>query len=57
VHDNLLVVDLTKRLQVFSPEGKHLCTAVSLHALDRLMIRFSCGFFIMNISANVLSNA
>jgi hypothetical protein len=23
----------------------------------RLMIRFSCGFFIMNISANVLSNA
>ena len=26
VHGNLLVLDLTNRLQVFSPEGKHLCT-------------------------------
>jgi tripartite motif-containing protein 2/3 len=26
VHGNLLVVDCTNRLQVFSPEGKHLCT-------------------------------
>jgi DNA-binding beta-propeller fold protein YncE len=26
VHDNLLVLDRTDRLQVFSPEGKHLCT-------------------------------
>jgi tripartite motif-containing protein 2/3 len=24
-HGNLLVVDRTKRLQVFDPEGKHLC--------------------------------
>jgi hypothetical protein len=26
VHGNLLVLDFTNRLQVFSPEGKHLCT-------------------------------
>jgi DNA-binding beta-propeller fold protein YncE len=26
VHGNLLVLDYTNRLQVFSPEGKHLCT-------------------------------
>jgi hypothetical protein len=25
-HGNLLVLDRTNRLQVFSPEGKHLCT-------------------------------
>jgi DNA-binding beta-propeller fold protein YncE len=25
-HDNMLVLDDTNRLQVFSPEGKHLCT-------------------------------
>jgi DNA-binding beta-propeller fold protein YncE len=25
-HGNLLVMDVTKRLQVFDPEGKHLCT-------------------------------
>jgi hypothetical protein len=25
-HGNLLVTDVTNRLQVFSPEGKHLCT-------------------------------
>jgi DNA-binding beta-propeller fold protein YncE len=25
-HGNLLVLDLSNRLQVFSPEGKHLCT-------------------------------
>jgi tripartite motif-containing protein 2/3 len=25
-HGNLLLLDFTKRLQVFSPEGKHLCT-------------------------------
>jgi DNA-binding beta-propeller fold protein YncE len=29
-HGNLLVVDLTKRLQVFDPEGKHLCTRSDL---------------------------
>jgi DNA-binding beta-propeller fold protein YncE len=29
-HGNLLVVDETNRLQVFSPEGKHLCTRSDL---------------------------
>jgi DNA-binding beta-propeller fold protein YncE len=29
-HGNLLVTDDTKRLQVFSPEGKHLCTRSDL---------------------------
>jgi DNA-binding beta-propeller fold protein YncE len=33
-HGNLLVVDSTNRLQVFDPEGKHLCTRsdLGLHA-------------------------
>jgi DNA-binding beta-propeller fold protein YncE len=32
-HSNLLVVDKTNRMQVFSPEGKHLCTRsdIGLH--------------------------
>jgi DNA-binding beta-propeller fold protein YncE len=30
VHGNLLVLDNTNRLQVFSPEGKHLCTRSDL---------------------------
>jgi hypothetical protein len=29
-HSNLLVIDLTNRLQVFDPEGKHLCTRSDL---------------------------
>jgi hypothetical protein len=29
-HGNLLVTDLTNRLQVFDPEGKHLCTRSDL---------------------------
>jgi DNA-binding beta-propeller fold protein YncE len=29
-HSNLLVTDRTNRLQVFSPEGKHLCTRSDL---------------------------
>jgi DNA-binding beta-propeller fold protein YncE len=29
-HGNLLVTDWTNRLQVFSPEGKHLCTSSDL---------------------------
>ena len=29
-HGNLLVVDNTNRLQVFDPEGKHLCTRSDL---------------------------
>jgi hypothetical protein len=29
-HGNLLVVDFTNRLQVFSPAGKHLCTRSDL---------------------------
>jgi DNA-binding beta-propeller fold protein YncE len=33
-HGNLLVVDLTNRLQVFDPEGKHLCTRSDLGLRD-----------------------
>jgi DNA-binding beta-propeller fold protein YncE len=33
-HGNLLVVDGTKRLQVFDPEGKHLCTRSDLGLND-----------------------
>jgi DNA-binding beta-propeller fold protein YncE len=29
-HGNLLVTDCTNRLQVFDPEGKHLCTRSDL---------------------------
>jgi tripartite motif-containing protein 2/3 len=34
VHGNLLVLDQTNRLQVFSPEGKHLCTRNDLGIKD-----------------------
>jgi tripartite motif-containing protein 71 len=37
-HGNLLVVDLTNRLQVFDPEGKHLCTRSDL-GLDDASIK------------------
>jgi hypothetical protein len=37
VHGNLLVLDFTNRLQVFSPEGKHLCTRNDLGLKDRMM--------------------
>jgi DNA-binding beta-propeller fold protein YncE len=33
-HGNLLVVDYTNRLQVFDPEGKHLCTRSDLGLHD-----------------------
>jgi DNA-binding beta-propeller fold protein YncE len=33
-HSNLLVIDYTNRLQVFNPEGKHLCTRSDL-GLDK----------------------
>jgi DNA-binding beta-propeller fold protein YncE len=33
-HGNLLVVDRTNRLQVFDPEGKHLCTRSDLGLYD-----------------------
>jgi sugar lactone lactonase YvrE len=33
-HGNLLVVDFTNRLQVFDPEGKHLCTRSDLRLHD-----------------------
>jgi DNA-binding beta-propeller fold protein YncE len=33
-HGNLLVVDFTNRLQVFDPEGKHLCTRSDLGLQD-----------------------
>jgi hypothetical protein len=33
-HGNLLVMDTTNRLQVFNPEGKHLCTRNDLELKD-----------------------
>jgi hypothetical protein len=43
-HGNLLVLDYTNRLQVFDPEGKHLCTRsdLGLHTL-RKSIAWSAG--------------
>jgi DNA-binding beta-propeller fold protein YncE len=42
-HGNLLVVDNTNRLQVFSPEGKHLCTRsdLGLHGASQKDIAWS----------------
>jgi tripartite motif-containing protein 71 len=44
-HSNLLVVDCTNRLQVFSPEGKHLCTRsdLGLHEASDKGIAWSAG--------------
>jgi DNA-binding beta-propeller fold protein YncE len=44
-HSNLLVVDLTNRLQVFDPEGKHLCTRsdLRLHGAEAKGIAWSAG--------------
>jgi DNA-binding beta-propeller fold protein YncE len=44
-HGNLLVVDDTNRLQVFSPEGKHLCTRsdIGLHGDSEKGIAWSAG--------------
>jgi DNA-binding beta-propeller fold protein YncE len=44
-HGNLLVADNTKRLQVFGPEGKHLCTRsdLGLHDDSRKGIAWSTG--------------
>jgi tripartite motif-containing protein 2/3 len=44
-HGNLLVVDVTNRLQVFSPEGKHLCTRsdIGLHGESIKGIAWSAG--------------
>jgi DNA-binding beta-propeller fold protein YncE len=44
-HSNLLVVDVTSRLQVFSPEGKHLCTRsdIGLHGAFAKGIAWSAG--------------
>jgi hypothetical protein len=44
-HGNLLVVDHTNRLQVFDPEGKHLCTRsdLGLHGLSDKDIAWSAG--------------
>jgi DNA-binding beta-propeller fold protein YncE len=44
-HGNLLVVDLTNRLQVFDPEGKHLCTRsdLGLHEDSSKGIAWSAG--------------
>jgi DNA-binding beta-propeller fold protein YncE len=44
-HGNLLAVDFTNRLQVFSPEGKHLCTRsdLGLHGESIKGIAWSAG--------------
>jgi DNA-binding beta-propeller fold protein YncE len=44
-HGNLLVVDHTNRLQVFNPEGKHLCTRsdLRLHGNSEKGIAWSAG--------------
>jgi DNA-binding beta-propeller fold protein YncE len=44
-HGNLLVVDATNRLQVFNPEGKHLCTRsdLGLHEASLKGIAWSAG--------------
>jgi DNA-binding beta-propeller fold protein YncE len=44
-HGNLLVVDETNRLQVFDPEGKHLCTRsdLRLHTDSLKGIAWSTG--------------
>jgi DNA-binding beta-propeller fold protein YncE len=44
-HGNLLVVDTTNRLQVFDPEGKHLCTRsdLGLHHASGKGIAWSTG--------------
>jgi DNA-binding beta-propeller fold protein YncE len=44
-HDNLLVLDITNRLQVFTPEGKHLCTRndLSLHDTSTKGIAWSAA--------------
>jgi DNA-binding beta-propeller fold protein YncE len=44
-HGNLLVVDRTNRLQVFDPEGKHLCTRsdLGLHEASKKGIAWSTG--------------
>jgi hypothetical protein len=44
-HGNLLVVDFTNRLQVFDPEGKHLCTRsdLGLHKTSDKAIAWSTG--------------
>jgi DNA-binding beta-propeller fold protein YncE len=44
-HGNLLVVDFTNRLQVFDPEGKHLCTRsdLGLHEASPKGIAWSAG--------------
>jgi DNA-binding beta-propeller fold protein YncE len=44
-HGNLLVTDRTNRLQVFDPEGKHLCTRsdLGLHGNSQKGIAWSAG--------------
>jgi tripartite motif-containing protein 71 len=42
-HGNLLVTDTTNRLQVFDPEGKHLCTRSDLGLAAASTIAWSAG--------------
>jgi hypothetical protein len=54
-HGNLLVLDRTNRLQVFDPEGKHLCTRSDLGLGDSIKgIAWSTGgeIAVANGSAN-----
>jgi DNA-binding beta-propeller fold protein YncE len=55
-HGNLLVTDFTNRLQVFDPEGKHLCTRsdLGLHDGSNKGIAWSTGgeISVANGSAN-----
>jgi DNA-binding beta-propeller fold protein YncE len=55
-HGNLLVMDSTNRMQVFSPEGKHLCTRsdLGLHGHSAKRIAWSAGgeIAVANSTAN-----
>jgi DNA-binding beta-propeller fold protein YncE len=56
-HGNLLVTDRTNRLQVFDPEGKHLCTRsdLALHADSDKGTAWSTGGEIARIVRRTLS--
>jgi tripartite motif-containing protein 2/3 len=58
VHGNLLVADLTHRLQVFNPEGKHLCTRDDLGLMTDdskgIAWRADGSFAIANGDANTI---
>ena len=57
-HGNLLVVDETNRLQVFSPEGKHLCTRsdLGLHGGSSKGIAWSAGGELAVANGDIANN-